>query len=314
MSYQVFDRKLHQDAESNADQTEFRALLFGSANVEAGIEDDNIANSLDDYQLDQQLDEDWAMDDAAKDSAAGLLLEKLRMRSEILGDHYPFEINGAEVSLKPGETSLVYRFCLAVSNAPNITKGEFTKLPREFEQIAAQVTRLMLGQGAQWLHTGWPRVQGAPRKFKDLVEYIKAETNSLHEWTWSPHAGLEDDDAIKIKDCGVDYIAWHDFFNNRDGKLYVMGQCACGNDWVNKFNDIKPKKLESWIRPLSLVSPIKTMAILFCSASGYLIDSSHEDNILLDRLRLTLICENNQLILEEKDNLESLIEMVKDAN
>jgi len=304
-------RKLHQDAEYNADQAEFRALQYRYSNVESGIEDDNIADSLDDYTLEQSRDEEWAMNDVAKDNAAGLLLEKLQSRAQKLGDSYPFELNGAEIKLKENQTNLVYRFCLAVANAPNITKGKYSHLPREFEQLAGQVVSSVFGSSTKWLHTGWPRPEGQPTKFKDLAEKINQETGG-HEWIFNPAPGFGEQDARKIKDCGVDFISWNDFFDTRDGKLYVAGQCACGNDWVNKFGDINFKKLERWFRPTSLVTPVKVLSIPFCATESYLFSSSDEDNILMDRTRLTLLHSKHEIQLRNTEVLEDLVAMVKD--
>ncbi|ENO0459394.1 hypothetical protein ACAK56_003421 [Salmonella enterica] len=306
------DKKIHQDAEYNADQAEFDALKFGTANIDSGIADDNIADSLDDYELEIPLDEDWAMRDTAKDSAAGLLLDKLKSRAELLGETYPFTISGSRISLKTGNTNLVYRFCLAISNAPNITTGEYVKLPRKFEHVAGMITKTILGNDSKWFHTGWPRSDNKPKKFIELAEEIKKEVCAQHEWTWMPQSGLEDCDAKAFKDCGIDYLAWTNMFDNREGKLFITGQCACGNDWTGKFKDINFPSLKGWFHPLTWITPTKALAIPYCASNGYLYQSSQDDNILLDRIRLSLLFEKNKVLLDVKE-LEDLIDMVKNA-
>lgn len=304
------NRKIQQLAEYNADQTEFSALKYKITSVDAGIADDTIASNFDDYELQDPLDEEWARQDAAKDNAVGLILEVLQKRAKILGENYPFEINGSELILKEKSTSLVYRFCLAISNAPTVTTGKFVELPRKFELIAGQITKSIFGNEAQWLHTGWPRSSGLPTKFIELAAVIKEKTMSKNEWTWKPHAGLEDTDTLGFKDCGIDYLAWSDFFDQRDGKIFAMGQCACGNDWTGKFHDINLKKINKWFHPMTLVSAVKVLSIPYCAADGYLLECADQDNFLLDRLRLTLLCEKNGVIIDDKDNLENLISMV----
>lgn len=303
-------RKLHQEAEYNADQAEFRALQYRYANVESGIEDDNIADCLDDYALEQSSDEEWASNDVAKDNAAGLLLEKLQSRVQRLGDAYPFELNGAEIRLKETQTNLVYRFCLAIANAPNITTGQYAQIPREFEQLAGQVVSRVFGESTKWIHTGWPRPTGQPTNFQNLAEKINQETGG-NEWIFSPAPGFDVLDAKNIKDCGVDFISWNDFFDTRDGKLYIAGQCACGNDWINKFGDINFKKLERWFRPTSLVTPVKVMSIPFCATESYLFSSSEEDNILMDRTRLTLLHSKHEIQLHNTEALEDLVTLLR---
>lgn len=289
VTLQYADRKLGQDAESNADQTEYAALKYKLASVESGIEDERLAGVLDDYE-NAELEgeqEEWALDDAAKDDAAGLTLDKLKHRQAVLGDLYPFEINGNQVSLKEGDVSPVYLFCLAISNAPYITKGEFVQLPRTFEQLSARLGKLVLGNSAHSMHTGWPRQDENPISFKELIDLIKSKVNAKFEWNWDPQLGLDTPEARYLKDCGLDFIVWRDFYDNRDGKLYLAGQCACGNDWTDKFGDINYNNIKKWVRPFAYIPPTKILTIPFCADECYMLDSADNENLILDRIRLT---------------------------
>lgn len=307
---QLLEKTTLQEAEYNADQTELRALKYGISHFDAGIEDDNIAGSLDDYEPHDLNLEDWAISDATKDNAVGDIIETLKARSHLLGDAYPFKINKQSISLKAEHPNVVYLYCLAVANSPNITTGEFVKLPRLFERMAGEISINLLGSNANWMHTGWPRSQGLPPKFKDLVAEIKHHTFSKYEWSWKPQEGYADDDAKRIKDGGIDFLVWKDFSDSRDGRLFVAGQCACGNDWVNKFSDIQMKKLASWIHPTSWIPPVKLLAIPFCTVEEYINECSMQDSLLIDRIRLTNLYTTSGTELSVEEDMRVLIKFV----
>jgi hypothetical protein len=170
-----------------------------------------------------------------------------------------------------------------------------------------------LGGSAKFFHTGWPRSEGEPKTFVELANKLQTQIRSNSEWTFNPILpGINEKSAKYIKDCGIDFIAWHDFFDIRDGMLFLTGQCACGNDWIHKFDDIKFKKLGLWFNPMTLIDPIKVLTIPFCSISEYILVSSHSDNFLLDRLRLTKLFYEQKINLGQQFTceLERLIQLV----
>lgn len=293
----------------NADQTEFAALIFKYTSLEAGIDDNKIASSYDDFENNSDVS-DWSRMDAAEDDAIGSIIDVIEKRKSTLGDSYPFELHDGEVKLisSPTEKHLVYLFCLAIVNAPNITTGEYAQLPRIFENLSASISKLLLGGLSKSLHIGWPRAEGAPKKFKELADWIRSHVGG--EWSWSPQDGLKDEDASRIKDSGIDYISWIDFQDKRDGKLFITGQCACGNDWPDKFDDININKLKMWFHPLTIVKPIKAFCTPFCVADGHIIDAGNSDNIVLDRIRLTKLAQNLNFV-EEYDLFEKIKGMIE---
>src|SRR5579859_292988 len=241
---------------TNADQAEFAAIYYQTSNIEAGTFDDRVADALDDYEIaDPQMREpiekwSWPRNDVALDNATSDIGIEVRRRREILGPAYPFQIDGNRLVYKPSRT-LIYEFCLAVSQATSLNEGESAKLPVAFERLVRDVLICFLGVGTAGLRTGWPPDDRDPRaaRFKEVVGYLNQEVHKhkeaddkVREWRWSPDAGLPDDpEPQDVKDEGLDLVVWKEFPDGRPGRLFLLGQCACGNDYTSKFNDIDPK-------------------------------------------------------------------------
>ena len=91
--------------------------------------------------------------------------------------------------------------------------------------------------------------------FKEAMKTVSERTG---EWKWGPEDGLPDD--LVQGDNGCDFVVWLRALDDRSkiGQLFVLGQCACGNNWVTKWNDLNLNKLQKWFNPLSTVEPVRT--------------------------------------------------------
>lgn len=282
MNLNYASKALNQRLSTDADQVEWKAYKFGQTNVDGGLDDDHMAGAMDDFEGDHGLD-DWAENDIANDSAAGGIYVELESRVKLLGDAYPFTLIDNTLIYKNNQL-YTYIFCLAVSLQRNITKGEFVLLPRAFELLACEFASCHFGPYANSVHTGWPRSDvDMPKTFKGLADYLNELTG---EWTWGPEDGLTDQDSNKIKDAGIDFITWLDTPDRRKGKFYITGQCACGNDWDTKFNDIRPEKYNRWFHPVSWVPAVTAFCTPYRLVDSNLMDASKQAGIVYDRIRL----------------------------
>lgn len=292
----------HQDdrVATNADQAELLAIRYGSSNAEAGIADDRIAGSLDDYDVtDSPSAAVWASDDLALDSAAGDISAVIKHRQEILGPAYPFQLNGNRLVYRASHT-LAYEFCLVVSQS-SLSGGESVRLPRAFERLARDVLVLFLGvgQGTGAYRTGWPsdEFESRPPRFKSLMAVLHELTG---EWIWAPGPGLPDDPAPKdVKDEGLDVVVWKRVLDKRGGSLFLLVQCACGNDYATKFDDIDAnfEKLGKWLRSISCARPVR----VFCTPrhipnDSYFLEINRRAGLTFDRIRITLLAENEDAL------------------
>jgi len=300
-------RSKMQSFATDADQAELNALLDINATIDSGIEDDKIAGTIYDEldEFDGQFEEDWMKEDQGKDILVGQIAEQIQWRANILKDAYPFEYKENHLTLKKSPSS-VYLFCLCVSMINNLTKGDNVRLPRYFEVMAGRLFTKFLSTHAKHMHTGWPRSDGNPTSYKELAKKLKGLISSnTKEWAWRAENGLKDEDALRIKDCGVDFVTWVDFLDGRDGRLFALGQCACGNDWPTKYNDIRIEKLSPWFHPLTYIKCVKVFSTPHILVDEMLREASAEAGIVFDRIRLTIAHDRF------KDDLD---DMQKDLN
>lgn len=304
-------RNINQRLSTDADQAEQAALALGSSTIDSGLMDERMASSMDDFETGDDRLPHWVERDISNDTAIGGVRAELIRRNDILGDAYPFQLDSN--AIEPSETQgcLTYNFCLAICNASTITRGEYTKLPRVFEQVAMEYAHMHIGDFGKSLHTGWPREEGRPTTFKGLAEYINENTD---EWWWGPDTGLSDTDSNRIKDGGIDFLTWLDTPDSRPGKLFITGQCACGNDWNTKFGDADITKFARWFNPISWVAPIKAFCTPFILVDAYLYEASQKAGLVYDRIRLTMLAKiyENKLSEALKEDMQHCIDLVAD--
>lgn len=310
------NRRKDDRVATNADQAEFAAILYGFANTEAGAFDDRVASALDDYELeDPRGTPRWARDDLALDSAVSDIGAEIRRRSQLLGEAYPFRVSGGRLEYRRSST-LVYEFCLAVSLSPSLNEGRLSCLPIIFERLARDAIAF-LGTGAKGCRTGWPpdEQDDRPARLKDVVNSLHAKTG---EWIWSPEAGLADDPTPEhVKDEGVDFVVWKEVPDHRGGRLFLLGQCACGNHFAAKFHEIDAQftRLSRWIRPISWAWPMRVFVIpRHVPNVEYFQQINKEAGLTFDRLRITLLAEAaNESRWVTTENTRTYAEFIDDV-
>ena len=110
------------------------------------------------------------------------------------------------------------------------------------------------------------------------------------EWVWDPEDVLDPKD---VRDGGCDFVVWLEPSDRRKiGHLFVLGQCACGNDWQDKLDDLKITKIGKWFHPLSTVPPVRSFATPRHVVDDMLREGSREAGLFFDRARLALVAES----------------------
>lgn len=125
------------------------------------------------------------------------------------------------------------------------------------------------------------------------------------EWYWQPDHDLPIDPQPKdIKDSGLDFVAWMPHLDKRTGNLFLLGQCACGNDWENKYGDIDVARLARWFSPMTHVPPVRVFCTPYHVTEQLLVETSQRAGLVFDRLRLTLLAETaDQHMLDQLKRL-----------
>ncbi len=275
---------LAQRHAEEADHVEHEALTYGASVVDIGLYGDRISGVLDDFELENahsHVRESWHQSDIATDDSVSNIGIEIERRIRILKSAYPFKLSGSTLRYVPGNMK-IYEFMLSVCCSPSLTKGDFACLPRTFERVAKVLVTMYFGDYARGWHTGWPRDDGT--SFQKAVEEIHRHTG---EWRWNPQTEL---DPNSVRDEGCDFVVWLAPSDDRKvGGLFVLGQCACGNNWQSKYDDLSIKDLQRWFHPLSLVDPVRSFATPRYMPDEMLSKASPRAGLLFDRARLTSI-------------------------
>ena len=306
-----YKKNLEQRIIKNADQTEFSAILTDSVLVDAGFYDDKISGALDDFNAYDNftVTENWHSIDIENESAAGAIHQEMERRKILLGNAYPFIIKDNQISYRESK-SYFYEFCLAICSADNITTGNNKEFPRIFERMSAILIKYYLGHDSDCVHVGSPRDSDIGTRFFDAMHKVHQLTNEL-KWNTIEDFGNE---PQTTGDEGVDFIAWKNLPDKRKGKLFVMGQCACGNDWNTKFNDLSLNKLNKWFHPLCYVyPPVRAFTTPFHLSNINLVDAQRDAGIVFDRASLSILAENffeSKEMLDWKSQIQMLAKSV----
>ena len=301
-------RRLHaQRLAHDADQAEFYALQYGSTVVDAGVKDDKFADAMDDFESTASSPSaPWLEDALRYELAVGNVHKIVQRREEELGEIYPFRSKKGTLVYEPSKT-LVYEFLLAICNADTLTTGDHVQLPRFFERLSAKLVAAYFGPETQSIHTGFPRDPKIGRSFKDAMETV---ANRTGEWKWGPDEDLPDEPTSG--DSGCDFVVWPPAADGRQiGQLFILGQCACGNDWPDKFNDLSLKKLGKWFNPLSLVDPVRSFATPFYVTDEMLPDASRQAGVVFDRVRLASISNSASSEIVDDDMRETMSALIR---
>ncbi|SHJ58380.1 hypothetical protein SAMN04488012_1126 [Palleronia salina] len=306
--HEFYLRRHFLKVSNDADQAELVAVRFGQSRASSGVRDDAIADTLEEnYAADDGRNEEtWQSHENSLDTASSQIIEELERRQKALGDLYPFSLDG-DVIKHISSNSQVYEFLLCTSLSPNLTTGEYVEFPRKFERIAMLLTANFLGENVNFCHTGSPNEFG---RFRDAAEVA---IGSSRELVWQPNPDLPEE-GPESGDSGVDYILWKDFGCGRAiGQPFFLGQCACGNNWDSKLNDISQRFLR-WFAPLK-VDPGKVFAIPHVVPESKLRDVAIEAGIVMDRVRLVkALSQASHFQVEDwRDSLSQTIKLVASA-
>lgn len=289
-------RNRDQRSMTDADQAEVLALRRGTALVDEGIYDDLVAGALDDFENapEDAVRLEFHGRDLAEDNGTGAVLELVEDRADRLGDLYPFALNDNQIRHKGGELGW-YEFMLACSVQRDISSKPFNRLPQLFERTSSLVVTRLLGEGAEALHVGHPRDPELPT-FKAGFERLNALTG---EWPWKPAEDLPTEGPANGDD-GLDFVAWRRAGGQRRGSIFLVGQCACGDDWHSKLTELTVDKISMWTGGGEkwAVTPIRLFATSHVLAEGWYIKDQKAAGLLLDRVRLQEL-EAGTLILSD---------------
>jgi len=180
--------------------------------------------------------QDIGDDDAHKDELVLSVQGEIARRLRNIGDDYPFRIDdkgrALEFRTPVSLVGSVYLFCLFLSHAfdrtimPDNLAPEITNRIRDLFQACSTVAAGGYIQGPA-VSFGFPRPDG--------TEFLKALRRVYRLFgDGRPCRKPRKASPPKVKDNGVDIIAWRPSIDDLPVMPYLIGQVASGADWEDK--------------------------------------------------------------------------------
>lgn len=162
-----------------------------------------------------------------------VVFEYLELRSKIYDESYPFivEKNGLRIKSKElSNSQLIYIYLLIASSLEFFDKIK-PVLTKEFEILSEHVLTQFLPQAIVYGFGSNTKFRGnAQTKIKDLAKELNVDIRDRI---------IAQISRYNSKEEGLDVVGWIPFTDNNPNTIIVLGQCACGQNWVNKQNETK---------------------------------------------------------------------------
>ena len=186
--------------------------------------------------IENEQEENIADENTAEEQLVLEVQNEIERRRSTIGDDYPFRIDdkGRALSfISPvSDVGSVYLFCLFLSHAfdrtimPKKMAPKVTNETRDLFQACATVAAGGFVKGPS-ISFGFPRPDG-----EAFLKALHRVYDLFGDGT--PRKRPRPSAAKKIKDNGIDIIAWTPTPDHLPCTLYLVAQVASGSDWENK--------------------------------------------------------------------------------
>lgn len=192
---------------------------------------------------------------------------ELERRAKLFSPEWPLTLAQDVLAAKPDGDAVIFNYFMCALAFGYGIENEGRKI---FEFCVRDVVRALIGHPA--LRLGAPRVPYRP--LKDLViDYCK---QSIEKEGQPPPAT----DA----DLGLDIAGWLPFPDGRGGHVHFIGQCATGQNWVDKVTELNANKWRDHVQ--WAVPPVRFFAAPFVIREKDFRRVSQDAGLVLDRPRL----------------------------
>jgi hypothetical protein len=210
-----------------------------------------------DYIYDEiKIEED--LESEGRDKIVTLVKEifnKIHIRSLIYGRKYPFNVNVRtnSIELKNGYKNnnniIGYILLLFSSNMYLLSKPGINNIGHYFEGfckygfenlIPKSVKYYFFGKGAQIKPAFPSSSHKLKNKIEKLAELIYTEPTS----TFKKDPPLDNNTG----DGGIDWVGWQTFPDDENRFVVYTGQCACGEDWIDKQDEAGDENLMQYLQ------------------------------------------------------------------
>lgn len=250
-----------QSDETIADWLETRLTGLGSGGIGAG-----------------QARELLVREAGTTDASAGMALNAMARRRTILGNRYPFSVDGVGVRrTEPGATCYEVLLLLSspVAHFRGASSSTFEAAAVLFENLVCRALSSLLGPQSVAIRFGWPSAEGRPREFSQAITWLAGRMGTQLGRAYRPP---------RRKDGGVDVVAWRPFSDGKPGFPIILVQGTLERDFVHKSRDIDRRTWAGWLA--FDADPLTALAIPHTVASTEEWREMASNVIVLDRIRL----------------------------
>ncbi len=236
--------------------------------------------------------EDFETEDVAAESLSRGVFQELEYRARAGECGYPFSVNvdgGLLQTRADWDDQVAYVFCLCLSYyTADDDLPDKARARRMFEHVAREAARAFV-QG-EALRFGSPRQSGIAGDVEELPVPFEEAIDEVCKRIGEGAGFCSDEfpEPRSDKDGGVDIVAWRDFPDEAPGKLLVVGNCASGNDWGLKLNELNAKTFTDWFMsgPYSPVLRSFFTPHRFDTAHRHWTQHIRDGGILFERCRI----------------------------
>ncbi len=214
----------------------------------------------------------------------------LSMRVSLYGEVYPFIVDGKELKVRKKKSAkqLTYIYLLLCSNLYLFPKREGGNLANAFEVFCLKVFKQILPKEFEVHLFGKNQynARGRFRSSQSLWSRMHAFARAINEDV-SQKISETEYHAKNTGDEGLDLIAWLPTADELPSKIVLLGQCACGKDWIGKQHQ---SGFDAWSNKISFTNyTVNNMFIPYCyrkADRGWHKPSVIHKTFLIDRKRL----------------------------
>ena len=218
----------------NADFIELRTLFWDNSSF-VTIQD--AISFYKDNSIEIKENKDGKLEDEMSSSNDEIWYRKfleifsiLEERDVVFEEDYPFNYENDKLKLKDelSANHKLYLYLLISSNLNNF-KTLQDVITSEFERFSKEALQQYLPEfvveefGRNSTYSG-----NTINKIKKLAAILNIDINNK---------GLQNIPKTASQDKGLDIVGWRSFKDEIASMIIILGQCACGKDWVNKKSE-----------------------------------------------------------------------------
>lgn len=206
-------------------------------------------------------------------------------RKVAAGPGYPFQVDDQHIQLRgsseAGVSTYIFQLLLSYFGV-RAGKGSNVRPERDFEDISFHAAQSYFGRNdkdGSYLFA-FPR-RTNEKSFASAIDKLSALLGE--------GGGAKGVPPVKNqKDARLDIVVWHGFADRKPGQVIAFGQCAAGDHWRSKVNDLPDggRWCQAWMRQPPAVPPLRMFFIPHSLSEEEWETSAILGGVLFERCRI----------------------------